>query len=76
MNTTLTFDEEFESLYERLCADEFTNKFIQLSGLSLEKMDIGSMSHKYFTENWADEKTPLTIMLMLIRLDQFIMVRR
>lgn len=57
INTTLTFDEEFESLYERLCADEFTNKFIKLSGLSLEKMDIGSMSHKYFTENWADENS-------------------
>ncbi len=57
INTTLTFDEEFESLYERLCADEFTNKFIQLSGLSLEKMDIGRMSHRYFTENWADENS-------------------
>ena len=57
INTTLTFDEEFESLYERLCADEFTNKFIKLSGLSLEKMDIGHMSHRYFTENWADENS-------------------
>lgn len=57
INTTLTFDEEFESLYERLCADNFTNKFIKLSGLSLEKMDIGHMSHKYFTENWADENS-------------------
>ena len=57
INTTLTFDEEFESLYERLCADGFTNKFIKLSGLSLEKMDIGHMSHKYFTENWADENS-------------------
>ena len=57
IKTTLTFDEEFESLYERLCENEFTNKFIKLSGLSLEKMDIGNMSHRYFTENWADENS-------------------
>lgn len=57
MKSTITFDAEFESLYDKLVSDEYTNKFIQMSGLSMEKMDIGYMSHQYFTENWAENNT-------------------
>jgi ribonucleoside-triphosphate reductase len=54
IDTGITFDEEFEELYEEMMSTEEGRELMALSGLSSEKLDVGHMSHKYFQENWAD----------------------
>lgn len=52
LNTGITFDEEFDKLYNDLNSYPVGQELLALTGLSLEKMDIGALSHKYFQENW------------------------
>jgi ribonucleoside-triphosphate reductase len=47
MITDLTFDKEFDRFYRSIPED-----ILKLNGISKELMDVGEMSHNYFTNNW------------------------
>ncbi|MEW6769964.1 MAG: anaerobic ribonucleoside-triphosphate reductase [Bacillota bacterium] len=64
MQVTCTFEKEFDEFYYGL-----NKKFLELEGISKRKIDVGAMSHDYFTHkisdisidanaNIDDEKTP------------------
>jgi anaerobic ribonucleoside-triphosphate reductase len=47
MRTDITFDKEFDRFYRSIPED-----ILKLNGISKEYMDVGEMSHNYFTNNW------------------------
>ncbi len=47
MITDITFDKEFDRLYKSI-----PEEVLKLNGISKEYMDVGEMSHNYFTNNW------------------------
>jgi anaerobic ribonucleoside-triphosphate reductase len=47
MRTDITFDKEFDRFYRSIPED-----ILKLNGISKELMDVGEMSHNYFTNNW------------------------
>ena len=54
MRLSATFEKEFDDLYESFCATPQGLKLLDLDGVSPCKIDVGLMSHRYFTENLAD----------------------
>ncbi|MCW2279287.1 anaerobic ribonucleoside-triphosphate reductase [Heliophilum fasciatum] len=54
MNFTLTFDPKFDALYKKFVKDPQGREMLALEGISPEKIDVGKMSHDYFTMRLAD----------------------
>ncbi len=57
MKTELTFDPEFEQLYKSWCNDATMRQMLKLSGVAIDQVDIGAMSHKYFKDSWQEDGT-------------------
>lgn len=51
---TLTFEPEFNELYLSYATNPSKLKYLELEGISPDKIDVGAMSHKYFTQRLAD----------------------
>lgn len=54
MRTTLTFDPDFDSLYEEYHRSVLGEQLLEIEGISRDKLDIGAMSKQYFTRNISD----------------------
>ncbi|QGG47675.1 anaerobic ribonucleoside-triphosphate reductase [Heliorestis convoluta] len=54
MKLTLTFEPGFDRLYNKFAKDERGLRFLELEGISPKKVDVGQMSHDYFTKRLAD----------------------
>ncbi|MDP4224887.1 MAG: anaerobic ribonucleoside-triphosphate reductase [Bacteroidota bacterium] len=54
MQNTLTFEKEFDDLYDRFNSTEKGKKLLKIDGISEDKLDVGNMSHAYFTSRLAD----------------------
>lgn len=51
---TATFEPEFNQLYLSYATNPSKLKLLDIEGISPEKIDVGAMSHKYFTHRLAD----------------------
>lgn len=56
LSTYMTLDQEFEDLLIAISCDPIGQKMLTLSGISLDKIDMGLQSHNYFQHNWQEEK--------------------
>jgi ribonucleoside-triphosphate reductase len=54
MQYNVTFEKGFDELYTNYSSDPNGLKLLELEGISPEKIDVGAMSHKYFTQRLAD----------------------
>lgn len=54
MQTPNTFEPEFDALYESFLENKKGKELLKLDGISPDKIDVGEMSHKYFTEKLSD----------------------
>lgn len=54
MKINLTFEPEFDALYEEYASDKIKKNLLKIEGISEEKLDVGNMSQAYFTKNLAD----------------------
>ncbi|MCW2279248.1 anaerobic ribonucleoside-triphosphate reductase [Heliophilum fasciatum] len=54
MKLSLTFEPEFDGLYQKFANDPIGKKQLALEGISPSKIDVGQMSHDYFTKRLAD----------------------
>ena len=50
MKINLTFSETFDRLYESFMSYPKGEKLLKLEGIHPEQLDVGNMSHKYFTD--------------------------
>ena len=50
MKINLTFSKTFDRLYESFMAYPKGEKLLKLEGIHPEQLDVGNMSHKYFTD--------------------------
>lgn len=50
MKINLTFSETFDRLYESFMSFPKGEKLLKLEGVHPEQLDVGNMSHKYFTD--------------------------
>jgi len=50
----LTFESDFEKLYYNYAKDPDRVKLLDLDGISPRKVDVGQMSHNYFTKKLSD----------------------
>lgn len=50
MKIKLTFERNFDALYRKFLNSENGHALLTLEGISPEQIDIGSMSHRYFTD--------------------------
>ena len=50
MKINLTFSETFDRLYESFMSFPKGEKLLKLEGIHPEQLDVGNMSHKYFTD--------------------------
>ncbi|MTV50031.1 anaerobic ribonucleoside-triphosphate reductase [Heliobacillus mobilis] len=54
MKISLTFEPGFDTLYQKFSKDPIGLKMLELEGISPNKVDVGQMSHDYFTKRLAD----------------------
>ncbi|MZP28662.1 anaerobic ribonucleoside-triphosphate reductase [Heliobacterium undosum] len=54
MKLSLTFEPGFHRLYQKFANDPIGLKLLELEGISPNKVDVGQMSHDYFTKRLAD----------------------
>ncbi|MBC9786664.1 anaerobic ribonucleoside-triphosphate reductase, partial [Heliobacterium chlorum] len=54
MKISLTFEPGFDTLYQKFAKDPVGLKMLELEGISPNKVDVGQMSHDYFTKRLAD----------------------
>jgi ribonucleoside-triphosphate reductase len=54
MQINLTFEHEFDELYNNYAQDPDRAVFLELEGISRDKLDIAAMSKEYFTHTLAD----------------------
>ncbi|GEA16809.1 ribonucleoside-triphosphate reductase [Moorella sp. E308F] len=54
MQFNITFEEEFDKLYESFVNDPKGKEYLKLDGIAPEKIDVGAMSKAYFTSRLAD----------------------
>ena len=51
MKINLTFSETFDRLYNVFLNWDKGEKLLKLEGIHPEQLDVGNMSHKYFTDD-------------------------
>ncbi|MTV50905.1 anaerobic ribonucleoside-triphosphate reductase [Heliobacillus mobilis] len=54
MKISLTFEPGFDTLYQKFAKDPIGLRMLELEGISPNKVDVGQMSHDYFTKRLAD----------------------
>lgn len=54
MRMTATFEKGFDTLYYKFANDPVGSRLLHLDGISPRKVDVGQMSHDYFTKKLAD----------------------
>jgi len=54
LRMTATFEKGFDKLYYKSANDPVGNRLLHLDGISPRKVDVGQMSHDYFTKKLAD----------------------
>lgn len=54
MQVQMTFEPEFDELYASFVNDTKKAQYLNLDGIGSRKVDVGQMSHNYFTKNLAD----------------------
>jgi len=56
---SLTFEKEFDELYESFANSQEGLQLLDLDGISPRKIDVGQMSHDYFTKRLADSSVDM-----------------
>ncbi len=54
MRVVTTFDDDFDSIYNRFNGTDKGKKLLELEGIGREQLDVGNMSHAYHTAILAD----------------------
>ena len=54
MQINLTLEPRFDDLYNNYALSDVRAKLLDLDGISRDKLDVGKMSHAYFTRNLSD----------------------
>jgi ribonucleoside-triphosphate reductase len=54
MQINLTFEPEFDQLYNNYALTDKRAQLLELEGISRDKLDVGKMSYAYFTKKLAD----------------------
>lgn len=50
MKIGLTFSETFDKWYDRMMSNSTTEELLMMEGIHPDQLDVGNMSHKYFTD--------------------------
>lgn len=59
MQFNITFEPEFDQLYESFLTDPVKKQYLELDGISPDKLDVGAMSYRYFTLRLADSSVDM-----------------
>ncbi|BAF60335.1 oxygen-sensitive ribonucleoside-triphosphate reductase [Pelotomaculum thermopropionicum SI] len=59
MKVTVTFEPGFDRLYRKFANDPVGLQLLDLDGISPRKVDVGQMSHDYFTKRLADSSVDM-----------------